>query len=257
MALREVLADRVSGLKKRLPAETPIIQEIPVAAKTISSASFTLPGVEGIIPVIVRGKAYGATPGLWYRVTFPKTVTDPSVVAVGEGRRGVLPTPTAPSIAIASAKVPKATSITIPSVRSGHVPTSLGRFTCGWAISGLTDGLNDLVGTLESVLVRLNQVVDDLTSSMNEARNSLKSLDSKVDDLRGKVNDALDELRRNTEGSVNKGLGIVIPALYEAWGIPEIMALTPLHIRNVTPTGFEFQSYGKTTCYYLAVGSFR
>jgi len=257
MVLREIVAERVSGLKKHLPGETPIAQEIPVAAKIISSALFTLPGVEGIIPVIARGKAYGEQAGLWYRVTFLKELTEPSVVAVGQGRLGVIPTPRAPTIAIASTAVPTGAKISIPSVRSGHVPTSLGRFSCGWAITSLTDGLNDLVGTLESVLVRLNEVIDDVVSSVNEARNSIQSLDSKVDDLRAKVNSALDTLRKNTEDSVNSGLAAIIPSLYDAWGIPRTMALTPLHVRNVTSTGFEFQSYGKTTCYYIAIGGGR
>lgn len=234
MALRKVIAERVSGLKKRLPTETPIIQEIPVTAKTLSSALFTLPAVGGIIPSIARGKAYGDIAGLWYRVTFPKPLNNPSVVVVGEGRGEVLPTP--------SAGVPAIANITIPSARSGHVPTSLGRFTCGWAIASLTDGLNDLMTTLEGVLGRINQVVDDLYSGLEEARASLTSLDAKVNDLRSKVNDTF---------------ASIIPSLYNAWGIPTSMALTPLHIRNVTSTGFEFQSYGKTTCYYIGIGSLR
>jgi len=256
MALREIVAERVSGVKKRLPG-TPIVQEIPVPARIMSSALFTFPEVGGVVPTIVRGKAYGEIAGLWYRVLFPRAVTDPSVVAIGEGRRGVIPKPKAPAIAIASAEVPAAAKITIPSVRTGHVPTSLGRFTCGWAVASLTDGLNDMMVTLESVFSRLNEVIDDLTAGLNETRNSLTSLDAKVDDLRGKVNAALDKLRTNTEGSVNQGLGAILPALYAAWGIPETMTLTPLHVRNVSATGFEFQSYGKTTCYYIAVGSFR
>jgi len=234
MVVRERVAEKVSSLKKRMPIETPIIQEVPIPARILSSALFTLPEVEGVIPVIVRGKAYGETAGFWYRVLFARSLIDPSVVAIGEGRTGVIPTP--------SAGVPAIAKITVPSARSGHVPTSLGRFECGWAISSLTDGLNDLVETLESVLVRLNEVVDDLYSGLNETRNSIKSLDAKVDDLRNKVNDTFVS---------------VIPALYNAWGIPTKMALTPLHIRNVSSTGFEFQSYGKTTCYYIAIGSFR
>jgi len=299
MALRETVAERVSSLRKRLPAETPIIQEIPAIAKKVSSVSFTLPEVEGIIPVIVRGKAYGEQAGLWYHVSFPKALVDPSIVAVGEARRGEIPTPKAPTIEIApvaisvpsvsigivATKVPKPATINVPTVRSGHVPSSLGRFTCGSAIKSLTDGLNDLIVTMESALGRVNEVIDDLTQSVNGIRSSLTSVNEKVDDLRDKVNVALDSLRintenannvvfdtlrkntekasntgldtlrKNTESAVNKGLASVLPGLYAAWGIPTNMAPTPLHIRNVTSTGFEFQSYGKTTCYYIAVGS--
>lgn len=277
--LREIVAEKVSGLKRRVELETPIVEEIPRPAKILSSVEMAFPPALGMVPVIVRGKAYGETAGLWYRVTFPRALHEPSVVAVGEGRGGVIPTPKAPtitiapvSISIASAGVPKAASIVVPAVRKGHVPTSLGRFSCGWAISGLTDGLNDLVETLESVLVRINQIIDDAYSAIENIRASLTSLNAKVDDLRAKVNDALasfrdnvqtpvnsalNTLRSNTESAVNEGLAKVIPSLYDAWGIPRNMALTPLHIRNVTSTGFEFQSYGKTTCYYIGVGSLR
>jgi len=323
MGLREIVAERVSGLKKRSPIETPILEQIPRPARILSSVEMALEPTLGIVPTIVRGKAYGEVAGVWYYVTFPRALNEPSVAAIGEGRGGVIPTPKAPSIAItpvsvgvarttvavpsvsigiASTAVPKAAAIVVPAARAGHVPTSLGRFSCGWAIASLTDGLNDLVSTLESVLVRINEIVDDLKSGLDNTRSSLTSLDAKVNDLRDKVNTALedlrvktqsatnsglgtfrsyieggvnsgletlrgnaeagsrvglDTLRKNTESAVNAGLAAVIPALYDAWGIPRTMAITPIHIRNVTATGFEFQSYGKTTCYYIAVGSLR
>jgi len=326
MILRQVLAERVSGLKRRVELETPIVEEIPRMAKILSSIEMAFaPTPLGLVPIIVRGKAYGEVAGLWYRVTFPRTLNEPSVATVGEGRGGVIPTPKAPTItipavsigiakapsiavakvptiAVASAAVPKAASIVIPVARTGKVPTSLGRFKCGWAIAGLTDGLNDLVETLESVLVRINEVVDDLVSTVDNTKKSVMSLDAKVDDLRTKVNDALDKLRANTEiavntgldtlrtnveppvnagldtlrknaestvnsgldtlrtnteSAVNEGLAKVIPALYDAWGIPRTMAITPIHIRNVTSMGFEFQSFGRTTCYFIAIGSLR
>jgi len=279
MALREMVIERVSGLKKRKLTETPILKELPTAAKIISSEMLAFPEVDGKIPVIARGKAYGETPGLWYHVAFPRPMINPSVVPVGEARRGVIPIPKAPSITVApvsigivSTKVPKAAAITVPEVSTRHVPTSLGRFECGWALASITDGLNDFMATIESVLVRVNEIIDDTVSTVKNIRSSLTSLDAKVDDLRAKVNEALESLRvnteksentgfetlrKNTQSAVNKGLAAVIPSLYDAWGIPETMVLTPLHVRNVTATGFEFQSYGQTTCYWIAVGSLR
>jgi uncharacterized protein YoxC len=322
MVLRETVAERVSDLKKRLPT-TPILKEMSMTAKIISSDLLAFPQVGGIIPAIARGKAYGELAGVWYHVTFTRELMDPSLAAIGEGRRGVIPTPKAPtidvpsvsigvpsvsigvpsvSVGVVSARVPRAAAITIPAVRSGHVPTSLGRFACGWAIASLTDGLNDLVVTMESVLVRVNELIDDLVGSVNDVRSSVVSVDEKVDDLRNKVNDALESLRsnaenasnngldalrknteqasnagldklrentekasttglgtlrKNVESAVNKGLAAVIPELYAAWGIPQNMAPTPVHVRNVTSTGFDFQSYGKTTVYYIAMGSLR
>lgn len=295
LVARQVLAERVSGLKKLVPVETPVVDQIPVPAKSIMAEALSLGRIEGIIPIIARGTAYGETSGAWYRVTFPRALANPSVVAIAQGRGGTIPTPRAPSISIltvgvgvasapvSSAGVPAAASIVVPSARKGHVPTSLGRFGCGFAIASLTDGLNDLVITLESVLRRMNEVVDDLYSGLEKTRSSLTSLNTKVDDLRTKVNSAfsdttsrvnsaletlrrntesatntgIDRLRRNTESSVNSGLAAVLPLLYSAWGIPANMAVTPLHVRNITSTGFEFQSYGKTTCHYIAMGSLR
>ena len=40
---------------------------------------------------IAWGKAYGETAGLWYRVRFPKPLSNPSVIAVGEVRLGTMP----------------------------------------------------------------------------------------------------------------------------------------------------------------------
>lgn len=257
MALRDMVAERVSGLKKRIPVETPIIQEVPMSAKILSSQALVFPQVGGNIPVIIHGKAYGDRAGLWYRVLFPRVLTEPSVAAIGEARKGAVPTPKAPTIVVSTTEVPKGAKISISSVAIDHVPTSLGRFTCGWAIKGLTDGLNDLVKTVEAAFVKVNDVIDSLEKGLNETRDSLNSLDAKVDDLRDKVNAAFESQRVNTQTSINSGLAAIIPNLYKAWGIPEGMILTSLHTRNVTSTGFEFQSYGKTTCYYIAVGSLR
>jgi len=257
----------------------PALKNIPLAAEIKSQTAFSFPESLGKVPVIERGTAYGKTAGQWYRVTFRRELYDPSVVAVAMVRAGSIPKPTIAGINIAtvtvsvvSAAVPKSASITLPTVRQGSVPTSLGRFTCGWAVTGITDGLNDLMTTLENVFARLNEVIEDLISTAQEAKGSLQSLDAKVDDLRGKVNTALstlatnvqkstntglDGLRKNTEGSINSGLQTALAQLYAAWGLPTNVAVTPIHVRNVTLSGFEFQSFGDTTVYYIAVGSLR
>jgi hypothetical protein len=229
-----------------------------------------VPEIRVGIPVFVHGKAYGKTAGLWYRVTFPRPVEEPTVACVAEARRGEIPRVTIPSIRIARAELAevalaKLAEIEVPEVRILHVPTALGRFQCGWAISGLCDGLNKMVEKLETALIRLNEVIDKVRDAFEKVRSSVESVNAKIDDLRdkaneavadlrAKVNTALDSLRINTEVSANDGLGRVIPSLYDAWGIPHVMALTPVHVRNVTSTGFEFQSFGDTTVYYIAIG---
>ena len=276
MAVRRIIAETIRGPLKRAGIKTPILDEVPVKAEIISSLEFVFPAVMGLIPVIVRGKAYGEVAGAWYKVFYPRRISDPSVVAIGEGRKGEIPPVWAPTISIpkvfvkvASAKVPKLADIKVPKIDLPRIPTSIGEFECGWAISGLCDGLNDMVEKVERGLRRINELRDKLATTLDQVKSSMQSMDAKVDDLRAKVNVAVDTLRKNVisgsntafstmgtnvRSAVNSGLAKVLPGLYDAWGIPRTMALTPLHIRNVTSTGFEFQSYGKTTCYYIAIG---
>lgn len=298
MAVRRTIAEAVGRPLKRAGIQTPIMDKIPLRARMISNLEFVFPATLGLIPVIARGKAYGELAGKWYKVFFPRSMRDPSVVAIGEGRTGEIPTVKAPTISVpdvvvgiptvsvkvASAAAAKIADIKVPKIDLPHIPTSIGRFECGWAISGLCDSLNNMVEIVETGLKRINDLRDKLADTLNDVKSSLESIDGKVDDLRTKVNTALDQLRGNTQASINNGLkklrgnvqagtntalgtmasnvssavndGLskVLPGLYDAWGIPHSMALTALHVRNVTNTGFEFQSYGKTTCYYIAVG---
>ena len=237
MAIRRRIAERIATPLKRAGVETPVLEQIPHRAEEISAFYYQLVQEASRgqvtellrIPAFAHGKAYGETAGFWYRVTFPKPINNPNVVAVGEGRRGEIPEVKAPRITIPD--------ITIPDITIPRVPTSLGRFECGWAIASLTDGLNDLVEVLEGVLVRINEIIDKTSDAVAKTRENIRQY---VDNIRD---------------SVNSGLGGILPALYVAWGIPSNMAVTPLHIRNVTSTGFEFQSFGRTTCHWICLGT--
>ena len=102
---------------------------------------------------------------------------------------------------------------------------------------------------------RINERFETMRTRVNTGFGTLRgNTDTAVETLRKRANSRFETLRGNTESSVNTALGKLFPALYDAWGIPHNIALTPIHVRNVTSTGFEFQSYGKTTCYYIAVG---
>lgn len=298
MAVRRTIAETVRRPLKRVGVKTPILDKISLPARIISSSEFVFPAAMGIIPVIARGKAYGDVAGVWYKVFFPRVIRDASVVAIGEGRAGEIPDIEAPTISVpkvtvtiptvsvkvASAGVPKISDIKVPKIDLPAIPTALGRFECGWMISGICDGLNDMIVILERGLRRINELRDKLDATLGQVKSSMDRMDAKVDDLRAKVNTAFDDLRKNSQasindglkklranvqtgtdtalgklasnvgGAVNDGLARVLPGLYDAWGIPRTMALTPLHVRNVTSSSFEFQSYGKTTCYYIAVG---
>jgi len=277
MAIRRRIRERITAGLKKAGIETPILQEIPVKAVQEYSLYFEpvevsgkLPGQAIRIPAIAYGKAYGEVAGQWYRVTFPRPIYDPTVAGIAEARKGEIPTVEAPTISIPRLEVPKVelppiAPLTLKGFGIPHVPTSLGRFECGWAISGITDGLNDLMGVLEGVCRTVNEIIDKLVDAVVKTINDIKAVHESLRKFRDETQEALNEynanlqatldgFRINIEKSVNTGLSRVIPALYRAWGIPRNMAITPLHIRNVTSTGFEFQSYGSTTCYWLAVG---
>ena len=336
MAIRRRIAERIATPLKRAGVETPVLEQIPHRAEEL--AAFYYEAVQqssrGQIAELLRiafahGKAYGKTPGFWYRVTFPKTILSPNVVAVAEGRRGAIPEVTAPTISIPrvalptmpsipKVKIPTIPDITIPDIVIGRVPTSLGRFSCGWAIAGLTDGLNDLMVVLESVMARINEIIDKTSGAVKEVRDNVEdtiqsikdlranaqttfdtygsnvnaslkdykgkiqaaldeyrtniersvnigldnyketvqtAIDLAMSDFRGKVQTSLNTYRGNIESSVNSGLGRILPALYAAWGIPSNTAVTSINVRNVTSTGFEFQSLGRCTIHWICIGT--
>jgi len=84
----------------------------------------------------------------------------------------------------------------------------------------------------------------------DEFRKQINNIIASVNDRISQINANFTETINNTTDNVNA----VLKDLYAMWGIPENMALTPVHIRNVTSTGFEFQSFGNTEVYYIATG---
>lgn len=80
---------------------------------------------------------------------------------------------------------------------------------------------------------QINKVRDSIALSVTDMHNSTNS---QVNQVRDRVND-------------------VIRDLYRMWGVPVGYILTPIHIRNITATGFEFQSYGETTIHFMAIGA--
>lgn len=126
----------------------------------------------------------------------------------------------------------------------------------------LTNMRNRVNEKIEEINARFDEALDKVDAGLEQLRSNvqdrLDTLQSEaneaVDTLRMRVEARLDTLRSNAQARVNEAIQRIPEDLYDAWGIPHIMALTPLHIRNVTSTGFEFQSFGQTTCYYLAVG---
>lgn len=312
MALRRKIAERVSTVKERAGLRTPILDEVPLMAETL--ARFELP--KGVIPAMARGKAYGETAGLWYRVTFPHPIYEPIVVCVGEARKGDIPKsklvpsipliPTIPEleklldipkiedlIKVLKEKIP---DLTIPKW-SLHMPTSddfvnlVKTFFGDWSVfNWMRDAIAWAIGNFEYAiwdtlfrprgLEKMNELLgmtqDRINDRLEKIRGifntKLADIDDRLDTLRTRVNDRLpllgdgvderlETLRsgvndrvETVRSRVNESFEELFPRLYAAWGLRRDMALTALHIRNVYSTGFEFQSFGQTTCYWLAVG---
>lgn len=296
MAIRRRVAERISKVKKRAGLETPILGEVPLMAEILER--FELP--KGVIPAMARGKAYGETAGLWYRVRFPRPIYDPVVVCVGEARRGEIPrsklVPTIPPLEklldirvidklkkVLKERIP---DLTIKWKWEIYIPTAddfkklvrdfLGdwgafNFMRDWIADGFGGfeywiwdklfrprGLEKLNDLLETIRGRFNDRLEKIRSTFNtkleDIDDRLDTLRSRVNDRLGKVGDGVDERFEKLRTGANDSFERLFPRLYEAWGLRRDMALTSLHIRNVTSSGFEFQSYGATTCYWLCIG---
>lgn len=113
--------------------------------------------------------------------------------------------------------------------------------------SSVQNAFNTLVGDINS---KLSTHVDNINSRIADI-NSISST------LVNNVNSRIAEINTKLKSQIDyviDALNLRLKDLYDMWGIPTNVAVTPVHIRNVTNTGFEFQSFGNTTIYFIAVG---
>ena len=325
MSLRRRIAERIATPLKRAGVETPVLEQIPHRAEEL--AAFYYEAVHQSsrgqiaellrIPAFAHGKAYGETAGFWYRVSFPKPIMNPTVVCVGEARRGDIPrsklVPTIPKIPIIpelekllniptieelkkvlKEKIPDLTipkwTLVMPTADAfvDLVKNFLGdwgifnwmRDAIAWAIGNFEyaiwdalfrprglEKMNELLGNtqdrindrLEKIRGVFNTKLGDIDDRLDALRTRVNDrlpllgdgVDERLETLRTGVNDRVEEVRNR----LNDSFETVFPRLYDAWGLRRDMALTALHIRNVTSTSFEFQSFGKTTAYWIAIGT--
>lgn len=108
----------------------------------------------------------------------------------------------------------------------------------------LVDAMNTQTDLIQDAVQNaINVPINDLNAKLGSHVSDINGL---VSTINSRWKDQLDAIA----GAVNLRLN----DLYNMWGIPSNMAITPLHIRNVTSTGFEFQSFGNTTCSWIALG---
>ncbi|MDH5390278.1 MAG: cold-shock protein [Candidatus Bathyarchaeota archaeon] len=241
------------------------------------------------IPSLEWGRNYGETAGQWYSVTFKKTLASPEVVAVGESRAGeilfkeilraskiAVPTITIPKVGIRTWHCTKcdfgwfslAYQPSCPQCKSGP-PSEIGgagRYeTCGWYLAlwnakkrlgdwGLLNWARDTIATVfawfgyvfcgtSGVFVLL----DTMSAQVDKIQDSIQTaINSAISDINRRIGEQIDAVRNR----VNERL----QDLYDIWGLPRNLAITPIHVRNVTPTGFSFLSLGKTTIHWVAIG---
>jgi len=223
MAIRRVIASRISGLKKFTGAELPIVSEAPLPAEVEAQESFSPRGlaeeirrvesIQGFLEIFLRlpsfcwGKASGPEAGRWYTVTFPEPLDSPSVVCVGEVRAGDI--------------------ITRP----------LGRVT-----KTLTEYIDEIYANLPPEWEYIpSPIWGNWRNFFAQAGGRLLYFFQEV-------------LFKRQADRVEERVNQVLRDFYQMTGIPEGMLITPLHTRFVTKTGFEFLSLGNTTAWWIAIG---
>jgi len=93
-----------------------------------------------------------------------------------------------------------------------------------------------------------------MQNAVNVPINDLNAkLGSHVSDINGLIS-TINSRWRDQLDAIAGAVNLRLNDLYNMWGIPSNMVITPLHVRNVTSTGFEFQSFGNTTCSWIALG---
>ena len=120
-----------------------------------------------------------------------------------------------------------------------------GWYASGWILNVLWDAF--MQPQIDKVRDSINSVVSDANAKINlQFDRHTGAIATAVNEVNRKVNDQLKQI----QDAVNARL----QDLYTMWGIPTNMSLTSIHIRNATDTGFEFQSFGKCTIYWIATG---
>jgi hypothetical protein len=230
--------------------------QVPTVAQVLAELS-PLPVAEGTVTAFTTGwtKAYYYDPLTGQKTTF---ASPPSVVATGENRQGSPPTITAPTISIPALELPELPDVTIPvtTIPTNNLQALVGyRFTCGFAVAGICDGLNKLMALWDQALYDLINMVETVNSLLAQARQDLLNTLAAISQFRDNTQTALDSYQQFIQNSVNQGLSQVIPALYDSIGIPLIDILTPVQIRNIATDSFEFNALSAGyTIHYVAIG---
>ena len=242
MALRKRIAERLSGLD-RTTGETPILDEVAVPATVVAVSGFNLPLTQGLaqggilqqlqgfegFPSFAWGTAVGNKAGQWYTVFYPHTIKGAVPVAIAQGRL---------------TNINFREIVRVAREDYGEQGDFNSDYYCKLVAQGARDRVNQLAPPWP-----LNLVWDFIVGGMVYWGFYAAWLVS------GWILNVLwDVFIQKQIDNVRDAVNLRLNDLYAMWGIPTNMAVTPLHIRNASDTGFEFQSFGQVTCYWIAIG---
>jgi hypothetical protein len=241
------------------------------------------------LPSFAYGKASGPAAGVWYAVKYPKAMVGAVPIAIGLGRPGSIASRTIGRVGdillktiepvrdIFGTEITRVTRDDFNSdayckvvaegardrVKQLAPPWPLdivwdfvcgnlvyyafyaGWYVSGWVLNVLWDSFVQV--QIDRVRDSINGVVGDANAVINARLIRIQeAFNSVIGDANTKINGQI--------GAIQDAVNLRLNDLYSMWGLPTNMAPTPLHIRNATSTGFQFQSYGNTTAYWFAIG---
>jgi len=228
LALRKRLAERLAKLP-RATGETPILDQIAIPATVITVSGFNLPEAQGLLPQLqgfpsfAWGTAAGAKAGQWYAVYYPHTIKGSTPVAIGRGRLGDIKLRE-----IVRTIRDDFTNDTYCGKIGAGARDAAKTFSPPWPLDAIWGWFCDtfVYGAFFWAWKAGGLILNILWDTF---------VQTQIDKVRDAVNLRLYDL-------------------YEMWGFPTNMVPTPLHIRNISDSGFEFQSYGNTTTFWFAIG---
>ena len=112
----------------------------------------------------------------------------------------------------------------------------------------------------DKIQTAVNKGLSDAQAKTQEALNDYRAkietgVNSTMADSRAKTQKALNDFRDATQVSVNEGLSQIIPTLYSMMGLPIGQLMSPINVRNVTTSSFEFYSLSSgLKLHYIAIG---
>lgn len=137
----------------------------------------------------------------------------------------------------------------------------------GWVLNVLWDSF--VQPQIDEVEKEIENTVDDINNEVNKLRQSIDNqvndtvkeiemgVDNRLNDITDATNNAISKNYSNMQDQIDQVQARVnnrLDDLYEMWGIPDNVAIAPVHVRNVDKNGFEWLSLGDMKIQWIAVG---